>query len=224
MSRAKRWFDVFWAGLGLLVLSPVLLLVALCIKLSDHGPILYRQQRVGKGGRLFWMLKFRTMVVDADKNGQLLTVGRDPRTTALGRWIRKLKLDELPQLWNVVVGEMSLVGPRPEVPRYVALYTPEQWRVLDLMPGITDPASIRYRNESALLAHAGDPELLYVSEIVPDKIRLNLEYAAGATVWTDFLVVLSTLGHMPLPAATPPAPPHRERRRPRATVLSRGPL
>jgi len=170
------------------------------------------------------MLKFRTMVVDADKVGSLLTVGRDPRTTPVGRWIRRLKLDELPQLWNVLRGEMSLVGPRPEVPRYVALYTAEQWRVLDLVPGITDRASIKYREESELLAQASDPQTVYVSQILPDKIRLNLEYAAHATVWTDFLVVLSTLGHMVRPAprsgAEPAPAPGLTRQR--ESVLSGG--
>ncbi len=212
MTRAKRGFDLFWSALGLALLWPVFLLLGLLIALGDGGPVLYRQERVGKGGRLFRMLKFRTMIVDADKQGALLTVGRDPRTTRVGYWVRKLKLDELPQLWNVLAGEMSLVGPRPEVPRYVARYTVEQWRVLDLTPGITDRASIRYRHESELLARATDPEALYVTEILPDKIRLNLEYAARATLWTDFGIVLSTLGHMVLPwprAVADLAPPPR---------------
>ncbi len=200
MTRAKRRLDVVGAVLGLVFLWPLFLLLAVCVTLDDGGPILYRQTRVGRGGRLFRMFKFRTMVVGADREGQLLTVGRDPRTTRAGRWIRKLKLDELPQLWNVLRGEMSLVGPRPEVPRYVALYTAEQWRVLDLVPGITDPASIQYLNESELLAHADVPETTYVTRIMPDKIRLNLEYAARATVWSDFRTVFSTLGHMLLPA------------------------
>jgi lipopolysaccharide/colanic/teichoic acid biosynthesis glycosyltransferase len=199
MTPAKRGFDLFWSALGLALLWPLFLLLGLLIALEGGGPVLYRQERVGKRGRLFRMLKFRTMVADADKGGQLLTVGRDPRLTRVGYWIRKLKLDELPQLWNVLAGEMSLVGPRPEVPRYVAGYTLEQWRVLDLIPGITDLASIRYRNESELLARASDPETVYVTQILPDKIRLNLEYAARATPWTDFVIVLSTLGLMVLP-------------------------
>jgi lipopolysaccharide/colanic/teichoic acid biosynthesis glycosyltransferase len=196
MSRAKRMFDLFWAALGLVLLWPLLVLLGLVIALADGGPVLYRQERVGRGGRLFRMLKFRTMVANADQGGQLLTVGRDPRTTPVGQWIRRFKLDELPQLWNVLRGDMSLVGPRPEVPRYVALYTSEQWRVLDLVPGVTDCASIKYRHESELLGRASDPETVYVTEILPDKIRLNLEYAAQATVWTDFGIVLSTLRHM----------------------------
>jgi len=224
MSGAKRLFDLCWTVVGLALLWPVFVVLSLIIALGDGGPVLYRQVRVGKGGRVFRMLKFRTMVVDADKAGSLLTVGRDPRTTPVGRWIRRLKLDELPQLWNVLRGEMSLVGPRPEVPRYVALYTAEQWRVLDLVPGITDRASIKYREESELLAQASDPQTVYVSQILPDKIRLNLEYAAHATVWTDFLVVLSTLGHMVRPAprsgAEPAPAPGLTRQR--ESVLSGG--
>ena len=224
MSGAKRLFDLLWTVVGLALLWPVFVVLSLIIALGDGGPVLYRQVRVGKGGRVFRMLKFRTMVVDADKAGSLLTVGRDPRTTPVGRWIRRLKLDELPQLWNVLRGEMSLVGPRPEVPRYVALYTAEQWRVLDLVPGITDRASIKYRDESELLARASDPQTVYVSQILPDKIRLNLEYAAHATVWTDFLVVLSTLGHMVRPAprsgAEPAPAPGLTRQR--ESVLSGG--
>src|SRR5467141_2666441 len=173
MSGAKRLFDLLWTVVGLALLWPVFVGLSLIIALGDGGPVLYRQARVGKGGRVF----------------------------------RMLKLDELPQLWNVLRGEMSLVGPRPEVPRYVALYTAEQWRVLDLVPGITDRASIKYRDESELLARASDPQTVYVSQILPDKIRLNLEYAAHATVWTDFLVVLSTLGHMVRPAPRSGAEP-----------------
>ena len=196
MSGAKRLFDVSWTLVGLAVLWPAFVLLGLMVALSDGGPVFYRHERVGRRGRLFRMLKFRTMAVNADRMGGPLTVGRDPRITRVGYWIRKLKLDELPQLWNVLTGDMSLVGPRPEVPRYVSRYTPAQARVLELMPGITDRASIAYRNESELLASAHDPEQLYVAQIMPDKIRLNLEYAAQATVWTDFRTILVTLGHM----------------------------
>jgi lipopolysaccharide/colanic/teichoic acid biosynthesis glycosyltransferase len=133
------------------------------------------------------------MVVNADKLGKPLTVGRDPRITRVGYWLRKFKLDELPQLLNVLLGEMSLVGPRPEVPQYVALYTPEQRRVLDLVPGITDPASIKFANEAELLAEANDPEKFYIEHIMPTKIRLNMEYASHATLWSDILVILKTL-------------------------------
>lgn len=163
------------------------------IKLDDKGPVFFRQERVGYKGRPFRIWKFRTMVVDAEKIGKPLTVGRDPRITRVGYWLRKFKLDELPQLFNVLVGEMSLVGPRPEVPKYVALYTPEQRKVLDLVPGITDPASIKYRDESEILGRSPDPDRTYLEEIMPEKIRLNLEYAAHATVWSDFIIVLKTL-------------------------------
>lgn len=193
MTVGKRALDLCGAVLGLVVLWPVGLLIALAIVLDDQGPVFFRQERVGRGGRTFRMWKFRTMIVDAERVGGQLTVGGDARVTRVGRWLRRLKLDELPQLFNVVRGDMSLVGPRPEVPRYVAQYTPEQRAVLALVPGITDPASIRYYDESAELARAADPERAYVEEIMPAKIRLNLEYAAQATPWTDLCVVLATL-------------------------------
>ncbi len=196
MSPAKRLFDLVCAGGGLLLLWPLLLAVGLCVWLGDRGPVLFGQERVGLGGRDFRMWKFRTMVVDAEKLGRKLTVGRDPRITRVGHWLRKSKLDELPQLLNVVRGEMSLVGPRPEVRRYVDLYTEEQRRVLDLVPGITDPASVKYRNESEMLAAEGDPEAAYIERIMPDKIRINLDYAARATVWSDLGVVLSTFARV----------------------------
>ena len=212
MTTAKRLFDVFWTVLGLAVLWPLFLLLALVIRLGDGGPVFFRQERVGRRGRRFRIIKFRTMVVDAERRGELLTVGRDPRTTRVGSWARRFKLDELPQLLNVLAGDMSLVGPRPEVPRYVALYTPDQRRVLELTPGITDRASIRYRNESELLAQAVDPERFYIDQVMPDKIRLNLEYAAQATLLRDVLVILNTLRCM-LPAA--------QRSRDRAALAAR---
>ncbi len=193
MKKTKRLFDIFWTSLGLLLLWPVFLVIALLIKIDDGGPVFYRQIRVGRGGKPFRIWKFRTMVVDADKIGGSLTVGRDPRITRTGYWLRKFKLDELPQLFNVLSGEMSLVGPRPEVPEYVARYTQDQKRVLELTPGITDPASIAYRNENEILASSDDPEAVYLSEIMPEKIRLNLQYAEKSTVWTDFLTILKTL-------------------------------
>ncbi len=189
----KRALDVVAAALGLLLLGPLFLVVAVAIALDDGGPVFFRQERVGRGGELFRVWKFRTMRVDAERMGGQLTVGHDPRITRVGRWIRGAKLDELPQLLNVLRGEMSLVGPRPEVPRYVALYSPEQRAVLDELPGITDPASLRYYDESVVLADAVDPEGLYVSHVMPEKIRLNLEYAARATLLTDLVIVLSTL-------------------------------
>ena len=196
MSRAKRTLDLVCAGLGVLVLAPWFALLALLVKSEDGGPVFFRQERVGHRGRVFRIWKFRTMVPDAAARGLPLTVGRDPRVTRVGGWLRRLKLDELPQLLNVLVGDMTLVGPRPEVPCYVASYDAEQRRVLELVPGVTDEASIRYVAEAALLAAALDPERVYVSEIVPDKIRLNLAYAAHATVWTDVRVLLATLGQL----------------------------
>jgi lipopolysaccharide/colanic/teichoic acid biosynthesis glycosyltransferase len=193
MSPAKRAFDLFWSAMGLIALSPVFLIIALWIKLHDGGPVFFRQERVGLNGKPFRIWKFRTMVVNAERLGAQLTVGRDPRITPIGHFLRKTKLDELPQLINVLVGEMSLVGPRPEVPRYVALYTPEQRQVLSLKPGITDLASVKYRDESTVLGHAEDPERCYVETVMPEKLRINLEYAAQASVWTDFRVILLTV-------------------------------
>lgn len=193
MNLAKRTFDLFWTIPGLICLSPVFLIVAVLIKLEDGGPVFFRQERVGFRGKPFWMWKFRTMVVDAECRGGQLTVGGDPRITRVGTWLRQTKLDELPQLLNVLLGEMTLVGPRPEVARYVQLYSPEQRRVLDLIPGITDPASVRYRNESEDLAGAADPERTYVEVIMPEKIAVNLAYAEKASVWSDTLVIVNTL-------------------------------
>jgi lipopolysaccharide/colanic/teichoic acid biosynthesis glycosyltransferase len=193
MKLEKRLFDIVASAIGLLVLWPVFLVIAALIKLEDAGPVFYRQERIGYKGRPFKIWKFRSMVINADKLGIPLTVGRDPRITRVGYWLRKFKLDELPQLLNVLLGEMSLVGPRPEVPQYVALYTPEQRKVLDLVPGITDPASIKFANEAELLAEASDPEKFYIEHIMPTKIRLNMEYASHATLWSDILVILKTL-------------------------------
>jgi len=196
MRWGKRVFDFICSILGLIVLSPIFFIIALMIKIEDGGPVLFIQKRVGYKGRPFFMYKFRTMVVDAEKKGNLLTVGGDPRITKSGRLLRKFKLDELPQLINVIKGEMSLVGPRPEVEKYVNLYTNEQREVLNLYPGITDPASIEYVNESELLAQSSDPEKLYVEKIMPEKIVLNSEYARQASWWTDFLVIIKTLARI----------------------------
>lgn len=191
---AKRLFDIFWATAGLLLLWPVFLAVALLCKLEDRGPVFFRQERVGWKGRPFRIWKFRTMVIDAERLGPSLTVGCDPRITRIGRWLRQSKLDELPQLINVLLGEMSLVGPRPEVPFYVGMYSEEQRRVLDLRPGITDLASLKFRRESDLLATAEDPGRTYLEEIMPEKIQINLRYAAQAGLLQDFKVILMTLG------------------------------
>lgn len=193
MKLSKRIFDLLWTVLGMLFLWPFFLVIALLIMLDDRGPVFYRQERVGLHGRPFRMWKFRTMVTDADKVGKRLTVGRDPRITRVGYWLRKLKLDEFPQLFNVLAGEMSLVGPRPEVAEYVERYTEAQRRVLSVPPGITDPASIQYSNESELLAESADPEATYINEIMPEKIRINMEYVNEASVVSDFKVVLRTL-------------------------------
>jgi lipopolysaccharide/colanic/teichoic acid biosynthesis glycosyltransferase len=193
MTRAKRVLDIASAGVGVALLAPLFALLAILVKAEDAGPVFYRQERVGYRGRPFRMWKFRTMVPDAEARGLPLTVGRDPRLTRIGAWLRRLKLDELPQLFNVLVGDMSLVGPRPEVPRYVRLYSAQERRVLELVPGITDEASIRYADESTILAAAADAERVYVEEIMREKIRLNLAYAARATFWTDVRVVLATL-------------------------------
>ena len=189
----KRAFDFFFALAGLLFLSPLLLLLAIAVKLSSRGSVFFRQQRVGQGGRPFFILKFRSMVVNAEKLGLSVTRDGDPRITAMGRFLRKTKMDELPQLWNVLVGDMSFVGPRPEVPRYVAQYTAEQERVLALKPGITDLATLEFRNEEELLRTADDTEQFYLAYCVPRKIELNLAYARTANVWEDFKIILRTL-------------------------------
>lgn len=175
----KRALDLLLALAGLALLWPLLLLAALWVKLDSPGPALFNQERVGWKGRSFRIHKFRTMRNDPAP-GRQITVGADPRITRSGRWLRAAKLDELPQLFNVLKGEMSFVGPRPEVPRYVALYTEEERRVLELRPGITDLASIKYRDESEILARAADPERAYVDEVMRDKLRINLDYAARA--------------------------------------------
>jgi FlaA1/EpsC-like NDP-sugar epimerase/lipopolysaccharide/colanic/teichoic acid biosynthesis glycosyltransferase len=201
MTRLKRAFDIGVAVAALPIAAPVCLVIAALIKLDDGGPVLFMQARVGRGGRCFRMWKFRTMRASAEP-GLLLTVGEDPRITRVGQWLRRSKLDELPQLAHVLSGTMSLVGPRPEVPEYVAKYTPDQQRVLELVPGITDPASVRYWDEADLLARSSDPEGTYLRQVMPEKIRLQLEYAQEATVWTDVLVVLNTLRRF-WPAARP---------------------
>lgn len=190
---AKRAMDIAISGAALVVLSPVLLLVALLIKIDDPGPVFYRQVRVGRNGKTFRIFKFRTMVVDADKKGLQITVGRDPRITRMGALLRKTKLDELAQLLNVFVGDMSFVGPRPEVPKYVELYTPYQRQVLLVRPGITDYASIAYRNENDLLAGTQDPEKMYIETIMPDKIELNMKYLHEISPLTDIRLIFKTI-------------------------------
>ena len=187
-----RFSDILFSFFGLLILSPLFIIVALWIVLDNPGPVFYRQLRVGKGGNDFGLLKFRSMRVGADKMS-LITIGdRDPRVTRAGFYIRKYKVDELPQLWNVLVGDMSLVGPRPEVRRYVDLYTPEQQKVLSVRPGITDYASIEYIDENRLLAQSQAPDKTYIEEIMPAKIALNMRYINHQTYGEYLKIILLT--------------------------------
>ena len=188
----KRLFDIVASGLGLLVLSPLFLILAIWIKLDSKGPVFYRQVRVGRDNQDFRIFKFRSMRVGSDK-GSLVTIGgRDPRITRSGYIIRKLKLDELPQLINVFVGDMSLVGPRPEVRHYVNYWTSEQMHVLDVRPGITDPASIKFRNENELMEQAEDPEDYYINVIMQEKLKLYLEYVDHHSFWGDIGLIFKT--------------------------------
>jgi len=189
---AKRVFDVAVAGVALVVLCPLWLLAALAVRASSPGPVLFRQERVGRHFKPFTIYKFRTMVADAHKRGGQLTAGADPRITRVGRWLRASKIDELPQLANVLKGEMSLVGPRPEVPRYVELFRPDYEYVLSVRPGITDLASVKYRHEAALLANSENAEEEYVRRILPDKIALAREYIDGSSLLGDIGLLLRT--------------------------------
>lgn len=194
--RMIRFFDILFSSLGLIILSPLFLILAVWIKLDSKGPIFYKQLRVGKNDRDFYLLKFRTMVVDADKNG-LITVGeRDPRVTRAGYFFRKYKLDELPQLVNVLQGNMSLVGPRPEVRKYVEMYTPEQRKVLSVKPGLTDYASILYIDENKVLATSDDPERTYIDIIIPEKIRYNMKYIENRSVKEYFKIIFLTISRI----------------------------
>jgi lipopolysaccharide/colanic/teichoic acid biosynthesis glycosyltransferase len=190
---AKRTLDVVASAALLIVLSPLLLLAALAVRFGSRGPILFVQTRVGRNFVPFGIYKFRTMVVDAETRGSQITFGHDPRITRAGRWLRKTKLDELPQLFNVLVGDMSLVGPRPEVPRYVEMFRADYAYILTVRPGLTDPASIKYRDEASLLGASADPEGEYVGRILPDKIALARDYIAGATFLGDLAILARTL-------------------------------
>ena len=188
----KRIFDVIASGLGLIVLSPLFLILAIWIKLDSKGPVFYRQVRAGYKNKDFRIFKFRSMRVGADK-GSLVTIGgHDPRVTRSGYFIRKFKFDELPQLINVFLGDMSLVGPRPEVRHYVDYWTPEQMHVLDVRPGITDPASIKFRNENELMEKADDPETYYIEVIMQEKIKLYLEYVEKHSFFYDIALIFKT--------------------------------
>ena len=188
----KRLFDIFASGLGLLFLSPLFLVLAIWIKLDSPGPVFYRQVRVGRHNKDFRIYKFRSMKVGADKQGLITVGGHDPRITRSGYFIRKYKLDEFPQLINVFVGDMSLVGPRPEVRKYVDMYTPEQMHVLDVRPGVTSLASIRYRNENELLDKAEDPDQFYIDVVMQDKLAIDLEYVQNASFWYDIKLIFRT--------------------------------
>ena len=189
----KRTIDVFAAFIGLIVLSPFFLIIALLVKLDSSGPIFYLQNRVGLKGKLFQLFKFRSMKIEADKLAPITIGQRDPRITTIGYFLRKFKIDELPQLINVLKGEMSLVGPRPEVEKFVKLYNPNQLRVLSVKPGITDYASIEFRNENRLLEGKPDPIEYYVTEIMPEKLRLNLKYIDSQSLLTDIQIIFKTL-------------------------------
>lgn len=190
----KRWFDLLASGLGLIALSPLLMLIALLIKLDSKGPVFFRQERVGRFGKVFRIHKFRTMVTDAERKGLQITVGADVRVTRVGGTLRKYKLDELPQLFDVLLGDMSIVGPRPEVPRYVACY-PEEMKdvVLSVRPGITDWASIEYKDENRILGLAEDPHRAYVEQVLPVKLEYYINYVRRRTFWGDLKIILATL-------------------------------
>lgn len=191
----KRTFDIVASFVGLLLLSPLFLIVAVWIMLDSKGGVFYKQVRVGRNNKDFLLYKFRSMRINADKAGLLTVGGRDARITRSGYLIRKYKIDELPQLLNVFLGDMSLVGPRPEVRKYVDLYTEEQRKVLMVRPGITDLASIKYRNENDLLSTQSNPEQYYIDVIMPDKLRINLEYIGHRTFLKDLGVIFKTILH-----------------------------
>ena len=188
----KRCFDITASALGLLFLLIPFLIIAIIIKATSKGPVFFRQVRVGKDGKEFRIYKFRTMVVDAEKKGMQITVGADSRITGIGKFLRKTKVDELPQLINVLKGQMSFVGPRPEVPRYVALYDDYQRNILRIKPGITELASIVYRDENEVLAKSENPEETYINEIMPKKIALNIEYMQKLGFWYDIKLIFMT--------------------------------
>jgi lipopolysaccharide/colanic/teichoic acid biosynthesis glycosyltransferase len=189
----KRTFDILASLCGLILSAPLLLGAAAAVRLTSRGPVFFRQQRIGRNFVPFSIVKFRTMVVDAPRLGGPLTQGsRDPRITPVGRFLRRTKIDELPQLWNVLCGEMSLVGPRPEVAKYVEMFRQDYAEILQIRPGITDPASIKYRNEAAELEKGSDPEAEYVGRILPDKIALAKQYLRDSSFWYDLSLLWRT--------------------------------
>lgn len=190
----KRIFDIFFSFIGLVVLLPFFIIIGLLIIIDSPGGVFYKQARVGKNNIDFYLFKFRSMRTGADKKGLLTVGGRDSRITRMGYFIRKYKIDELPQLLNVFLGDMSLVGPRPEVRKYVDLYTEKQKQVLSVKPGITDYASIEYSNENELLGKAENPEQVYIDEIMPAKLKLNLKYIDEQGISTDLKIIFNTIG------------------------------
>ncbi|MCD4727885.1 MAG: sugar transferase [Pirellulales bacterium] len=192
----KRTCDIVATLAGLAILSPLFALVALFVELTSPGGVLFRQERIGRGGRPFFILKFRSMVADAPSRGGQITYGADPRITTVGRLLRKTKIDELPQLFNVLRGEMSLVGPRPEVRKYVDMFAEDYKEILRVRPGITDLASVKYRDEAAILGAAADPEREYVERVLPEKIRLAREYVRRQSLLLDLGIIFGTLFHI----------------------------
>ena len=189
----KRLFDLLLSFFGIIILFPVFIIISLAIKATSKGNIIYKQERIGKNYKKFYIYKFRTMRINADKEGLLITVQNDSRITKFGKLIRKSKLDELPQLFNVLFGQMSFVGPRPEVEKYVNLYTDRQKKVLSIKPGITDYASIKYRNENKILEKSENPEITYINEILPSKIEYNLVYIRNMSILKDIVIIFSTI-------------------------------
>lgn len=192
----KRLFDILVSLFALVLLSPLLLCIALAVSVESRGGAFFRQVRVGRGGREFRLLKFRSMRPGSEAQGQITVGGRDARITGIGYWLRRTKLDELPQLWNILAGDMSIVGPRPEVPRYVALYTAEQRQVLDARPGLTSIASIEYIDENEVLGRAADPERAYIEEVMPAKLKLDLRYVREQSLALDLRIMLATAARL----------------------------
>lgn len=199
-----RILDFLFSFLGLIFLLPFFFLIALFIKISSSGPVLYKQSRIGLNGTEFNVYKFRSMRLNSDKSGLITVGGRDPRVTSIGFYLRKYKLDELPQLINVLIGDMSLVGPRPEVKKYVDLYTQEQKKVLSIRPGITDWASIYYRDENVILGQSSDPEKDYIEKVLPDKINYNLIYLKNYNIVEYFKIIFSTVWYLVVSAKVSP--------------------
>ncbi|MFB0919136.1 MAG: sugar transferase [Clostridiaceae bacterium] len=189
----KDIFDLVLGIIGFILLSPILVIISVLVVFTSKGPAFFKQDRVGKNGRVFGIYKFRTMITNAEDVGLKLTIGDDPRITSVGKVLRKYKLDELTQIINIVIGDMSFVGPRPEVPKYVAMYNPEQRKVLIVKPGVTDLASIKFRNENEILGKSKDPEKTYIEKIMPEKLRINLEYVENISLLNDIRLILKTI-------------------------------